>query len=294
MDTYSIKKIYWKYLNYKRDIEFTKQCAENPIFLKEIKRNNQFKNIHKGERCFILGNGPSLSQENLRLLKNEIVFSVNQISRHKDFEFIKPNYHFWADPNFFIIDENKEEDRELLEVMKAINTVDNEPFCFFPIEQYEFVKKYNLDSDLKVYYYYSGYKFYNGFKKEIDYTNIVPAFSTVVQWCISMAIYMGFREIYLLGCDNTSLLVSLKAALQKNDENDYAYSLTENEKQRMVRMVNRQGIENLILVTLRTFREYSDLYYYCSNRNIKLVNCSSTTLIDSIPKANFQDIIKNV
>jgi len=39
---------------------------------------DQFKNKHQGERCFILGNSPSLQEESLSLLKDETVFIVNK------------------------------------------------------------------------------------------------------------------------------------------------------------------------------------------------------------------------
>ena len=44
---------------------------------KIIKHNKKFNNIHKGERCFILGNGPSLREVDLGLLENEFVFTCN-------------------------------------------------------------------------------------------------------------------------------------------------------------------------------------------------------------------------
>ena len=39
----------------------------------------QFGNKHDGERCFIIGNGPSLNQMNLSPLKNETTFGLNRI-----------------------------------------------------------------------------------------------------------------------------------------------------------------------------------------------------------------------
>lgn len=39
----------------------------------------KFKNIHKGQRCFIIGTGPSLTVEDLELLKDEICFGSNRI-----------------------------------------------------------------------------------------------------------------------------------------------------------------------------------------------------------------------
>jgi hypothetical protein len=39
----------------------------------------QFKNIHSGGRCVIIGNGPSLKQTDLTLLEGEITFGLNRI-----------------------------------------------------------------------------------------------------------------------------------------------------------------------------------------------------------------------
>ena len=40
-------------------------------------RVKRFKDIHKGERCFIIGTGPSLNLINFNLIKDEIIFGVN-------------------------------------------------------------------------------------------------------------------------------------------------------------------------------------------------------------------------
>lgn len=256
-----------------------------------LKSNARFKRKHKGERCFILGNGPSLNQEDLRCLENEYVFTVNQIARHHDFNKIKPTYHFWADRTFFELDMSKQSDRELIEVMKKVNTPDNKPECFFPIEQIEFIKKYRLDSHLKVNYFHSGIKFYNGYKAEIDYTKDTPWFGTVVQWCITMAIYMGFSEIYLLGCDNTGLMVGIKTALNKNDADDYGYELTENEKERLREKNKKYDLEGLTRTWLLVLTAYEGLFQYCRERDVKLINCSAQTVITSIPRMSLQNIL---
>jgi len=40
---------------------------------------NEFKNIHKNERCFIMGNGPSLGHIDFKKLEAEITFGCNKI-----------------------------------------------------------------------------------------------------------------------------------------------------------------------------------------------------------------------
>lgn len=44
--------------------------------LRNLKR---YKDIHRGERCFIIGNGPSLNLTDLSLLENEFTFGMNRI-----------------------------------------------------------------------------------------------------------------------------------------------------------------------------------------------------------------------
>ena len=44
-----------------------------------IKRLAALKDIHKGKRAFIIGNGPSLKQTNLSKLSGEISFGLNRI-----------------------------------------------------------------------------------------------------------------------------------------------------------------------------------------------------------------------
>ena len=38
-----------------------------------------YRDLHRGKRCFVIGNGPSLKQTDLSLLKNEFTFGLNRI-----------------------------------------------------------------------------------------------------------------------------------------------------------------------------------------------------------------------
>ena len=44
---------------------------------KNYKKIKSLKECHKGERCFIIGSGPSIIKMDLTLLKNEITFDHN-------------------------------------------------------------------------------------------------------------------------------------------------------------------------------------------------------------------------
>lgn len=51
----------------------------HPWRRESIRRLAELKDVHKGKRAFIIGNGPSLKQTDLSKLKDEITFGMNRI-----------------------------------------------------------------------------------------------------------------------------------------------------------------------------------------------------------------------
>jgi hypothetical protein len=51
----------------------------HPWRRESIRRLAALKDIHKGERAFVIGNGPSLKQTDLKKLRNEFTFGMNRI-----------------------------------------------------------------------------------------------------------------------------------------------------------------------------------------------------------------------
>src|SRR5215211_3689996 len=50
----------------------------HPWRRESIKRLGKLKDVHKGKRAFIIGNGPSLKQTDLSKLRDEITFCMNR------------------------------------------------------------------------------------------------------------------------------------------------------------------------------------------------------------------------
>jgi hypothetical protein len=53
--------------------------AINPVWAASRHRLEGYRDAHAGERCFILGNGPSLRRTDLSLLRDEFTFGLNRI-----------------------------------------------------------------------------------------------------------------------------------------------------------------------------------------------------------------------
>ena len=81
---------------YSKQVAFKDYRVERDIISRLCKKNSKFKDIHNGERCFILATGPSIKTQNLRPLKNELCISVSQFYLHKDIQIISPKYYVLA------------------------------------------------------------------------------------------------------------------------------------------------------------------------------------------------------
>jgi len=51
----------------------------SPLYRQSAARLQEYRGKHEGRRCFIIGNGPSLSKMDLTPLKDEITFGLNRI-----------------------------------------------------------------------------------------------------------------------------------------------------------------------------------------------------------------------
>ncbi len=58
-----------------------------------LDKNLAIKDKHKGERCFILGAGSSISKQDLKKLVGERVISISNTFVHPDFPLFRPIYH---------------------------------------------------------------------------------------------------------------------------------------------------------------------------------------------------------
>lgn len=256
-----------------------------------VEKNSDFKGIHKGERCFIIGNGPSLKTQDLTKLKNEYVFTCNQLMRNPVFPELKSNYHFWADPTFFHLDPNKPEDHELLQVMLNVNTPDNKPVNFFAQEGFEFAQRLALQEKLDLRFYVHRLELTEDYKNGIHFEKFVPNLHTVVHYAVAMAIYMGFAEIYLLGCDCTNVITAANTRLQDGNGAEYAYKITENEKKRMMGRNENILMEDELCSFYNVFRGYRILNKICQENGIKMYNCTSGGLLDCVERKKYEEII---
>lgn len=190
-----------------------KQYYENKTVCDGLKK---YRGIHAGQRCFIIGTGPSLTAEDLESLQDEICFGSNRI-----FE-IYPTTN-WR-PTYYI-----NQDHQL--IRKFADEIDGleADALFLPIEFRErFAGKEKTE-----FFVLRHRDFY---PKDADFSTKLHRFLgqgfTVTYGAIQMAYYMGFSEVYLLGIDhNYSISLNEKGIPVVNEGvQDYFKGSTANHK----------------------------------------------------------------
>ena len=168
--------------------------------LRSCRANSRYRDSYRGQRCFIVGNGPSLQTQNLMLLKGETVFSVSSGYHHKDYAIYRPRFH--CVPQITYTEKfTREVARNWFREMHE-KTGDAELF----LSQHEepLVRENNLFPGRVVNYLCMHGEFSENSTPTLDLTRVVPAVCSVPVMCLMIALYMGFKNIYLLGVEHDS------------------------------------------------------------------------------------------
>lgn len=154
----------------------------------------RFKNIHKGERVFIIGNGPSLRIEDLETLHEhgEICFGVNKIFRIYNKTNWRADYLCLCDVD--VIDDCREE----------LEKVQSESQIFLGDAGFQIQYLNEMPGQ------YLHLQFDNFFPNDPGFSDDISkltyqGYSVTYDMCIQIAAYMGFKEMYLIGNDCTSV-----------------------------------------------------------------------------------------
>jgi hypothetical protein len=189
---------------------------------KSIPEIRRFENKHKGERCFLVGNGPSLTAADLtKLYENKkISFGCNSICKIFDQTPWRPDY--------FVV-----QDRVVITASPEMYAETEAHYKFIP----RIADIYSLDATKieKIHsqgrgqvFYFNHIENYNFDKLPLfspDVSKAVYTCGTVMYSMIQIAAYMGFSPIVLIGVDGNSVVpverdkyLSEKRHFYKEDE----------------------------------------------------------------------------
>lgn len=143
-----------------------------------------FIGIHKNQRCFVMGNGPSLNKLEMGRLKGEIVFGANRC--FLGFEKWGISVKYWTIEDLLVAEDVREDWNRFSGPVKFIPT-DIQPW----VTNYENLCLLN----------FKRLPFYPGLPRFSDSPGILYWGGTVTYLMLQLAVIMGCNPIYLIGID---------------------------------------------------------------------------------------------
>lgn len=236
----------------------------------DIEKIRSYKDIHKGERCFIIGTGPSQNAHDLDMLKDEITFTVN--TGYKAYAKTQ-----WRADYYVMMDDNGSD--ILKEVLNGTNRYDG-IFCSTLLKNYGSTgEEIRLAENASNVFMFDTVwnkilpKLFPIAKFSDDISQVVYCGKTVVYACIQIAAYMGFSEIYLSGIDC-----------------DYSNSLMHSEimdngmKEDMRKQLVRSG------ELMR--KQFDALAKLLPQYHVKVYNATRGGALESFPRVVLEDVLK--
>lgn len=269
---YKTENIMWTFNNW---LEYICKTERHKV----LSQNDELKNKHYDQTCFILGNGPSLKLETrLNELSDKMVFTVNQMYRSDIFDIVCPQYHVMMDPLFFTLNADDPVEKDTLDRMMKLNDRNIKFILPYAYKKSIEEMKFAVSKD---YYMYNRMSVHSGYDKEINLTKYTPVIQNVIQAAIYSAIYMGFKRIVLLGVDMTDIM-NYYIRRKPTDEvvDSHVYNYSPEERERMKKVHNLYDNTETFALFSNMFRIYKWINEYSEKHGIKILNASRETALD--------------
>lgn len=233
---------------------------------KDMKYLELIEDIHKGERCIIIGNGPSLTIDDLNKI-NYVSFGSNKIIRSFGQTAWRPTYYMAIDDG-------------ILYSLKDEIPYINSRYVFLKCNARSYIEKSHNTRYIFVYAPFIIDIFSTG---QISFSeDISKQFghcATVTGCQIQLALYMGFKEIILIGVDhNYNIYYNEKGEIVDNGAVNYFYDDEDNKYWH-------------IPVMHQLTKAYMLCREYAERRGVKIYNATRISKLDVFERVDYDEII---
>lgn len=229
------------------------------VIQNKYKPLKEMHNKYKGKRCFIICTGPSLTIEDLEKLSDEYCFGMNSTCLCHDKTKWKSDFFSVQDVAVF------------RKINQAMLTTDNGtvfiPSGFTKVGQVlDSWIQYQTQGSYHIYEMRYKTRYYARFSDDC-YISVYDGYS-ISYSIMQLAIYLGFDEIYLLGCDCSYL--GKKQHFIEHGHCDVSFKEAPN----------------------KLFAAYNTALQYASTHNVKIFNATRGGALEIFPRVILEDVLK--
>lgn len=274
--------------NFWKNVRSWLYCYGAPlnVIIYNRKKIKRLRNRFKGERCFIIGNGPSLNENDLDLIKDEYCFGQNLI--YKIYPKTKWRPSFYCVQDFGILSEMGDDFSDAVQDSQCV---------FVRMFGYSRTKERLSSLMHKVYYVPLYCKSVDDIKSlelmgfSTDASKYLVDGDTVTYMSMQLAAYMGFERIYLLGMDfNFPLIVDLDDNLvSESNVAAHFYETAEAYKDKIKDDGKQHGMPREIqLNAYNSAKKYAE-----KSGKISIYNSTRGGMLEVFDRIELEDVLHN-
>jgi hypothetical protein len=191
----------------------------------EIGKNKRFKDLHSGESCYIFGNGVSIKYFDLREFNDRVSIGCNMLFTHRHIHELDLKYYYIGHPFLFYKYwknpySHKYQSNLMGQLYRKKIQLNLHTEYFTSLSNSLGLKGENIN-----YLHHFGSQ-HSSFKS-VDLTNSFSPMEGGLDGMLGLAIYMGFKDIILVGCDYLSFPIMywhfFESGVKKDWNNDKVY-----------------------------------------------------------------------
>lgn len=249
------------------------------IFISLKKQNKQlkkFKNLHQGQDCIILGAGPSLNE-----IPHDFLSKMTVIGTNLSFKYHKPDYWVVIDAQYSWMNEGRELCRDN-NIPAFINWLwaPQIPETFYPNEislhPYQITTDQSPDNkQLRT----NLTKTFNN-PVQIEKRGFTSVNSVVPEGAIPLALYMGFKRIFLAGVD----------FYIPTDGTFHFMEDTKEDEDKIDKLRSRLKKDDKSNKDLFDIKRWPIELIGESKNSHRIFNLSEKSTVKNIPKINYRDV----
>lgn len=239
-------------------------------------------------QLIILGNGPSLRtnlDNDLDLLRSADTLAVNFAANTPEFSEIQPTYYLLADPHFF---DKAGDDPNVGRLIENLNSITFPMTLFVPAGARK-ADSYFHNHNLTVKHFsFTAVEGYTWFENAMMNSHRgMPRPRNVLIPSIMVGIWLGYKEIYLLGADHSWL-----KTLSVNDRNEvvsiqpHFYKEDSREQQRVNEVYMNRQLHEVLESMMIAFKSYHRIREYADRCGTQIFNSTPSSMIDAFERAS--------
>ena len=255
-----------------------KFVAGDRHFIKSL--HNKFK----GRRCFVIGNGPSLSRMNLDFLVNEVTIGSNGLYKLFDKYRFRPNFLLFQDSRTILGKANEINELKGIPKLVALNSshlVKKDKYTFF-FNLADHLGWENIKSSTRKEFQGNIPIFSNNFGEFA--TNMGNVSHTAIQF----AFFLGCNPVYLIGCDHSmaDLIGKFEPGHVKITEENLPIFEKYHFTQNYYKIGDAIGVPFIELENIG----YKSCLDFFDSAGRQLLNAGLESRVPYIPKINFKNL----